>query len=94
MKIQIRIFIIGFCIIILSFIPELIPSFFGDWLCEGSGEFIKTEFGGHYEKCNHASIGFHHPKWHWGYRHYIWMILGLTLAIINIVQVIIDSEKK
>lgn len=76
-----------------SFIPENYHTLFGDWLCQGSGEYIVIgEWGGgHYAKCNQGmsnafSNSFHTPTWHWGFRHYIWVALGLTFLIINIYE--------
>lgn len=90
MKLQLRIVLIGACVMIFSFIPELIPAFFGDWLCEGSGEYVSGSF--HYAKCDHVDY-YHYPTWHWGYRHFVWLLLGLILVITNIVQTINYYDK-
>ena len=55
--------------------------FFGDWLCQGSGEAIPNTY--HYTGCNYAGNGFHDPEWHWGFRHYVWMVMGAVLTIIR-----------
>jgi hypothetical protein len=77
-----------------SYIPDAYPSYFGDWLCSGSGEEIsKKDYPRYiYENCNY--FGFHDKTWHWGFRHWAWLCLGVTMLIINIVQLIIEEENR
>lgn len=77
-----------------SYIPDTFPSYFGDWMCKGSGELIEGTT--HYQKCNYGG-GFscyHTPSLHWGFRHWAWLCLGITMLIINIVQLIQEEEKR
>jgi hypothetical protein len=75
----------------MSFVPENFREFFGDWQCEGS----------HYNPSDNSHSGCvytsyydnHPPTWHWGFRHWIWMIMGVTLFIYNVVLIIIKIDK-
>ena len=86
MYIQLRLLLMFAIIMAASFIPEYNHELFGDWKCEGSGKVIKEiSYGGViYEKCNYAEFTYHNSMWHWGFRHYIWVIMGLTFTIINV----------
>lgn len=92
MRLQFRILIMFAVIFAASYIPETFPSYFGDWMCHGSGEFI----GRHYKRCNHGGgfAMYHNPSWHWGFRHWAWLCLGITMLIINIVQLVAEEDKK
>lgn len=81
LKLMIDIVLIGLLLMLVSFIPEYFREFFGDWKCQGSGEAIPNTY--HYTRCNYAGNGFHDPEWHWGFRHYIWMVMGAVLTIIR-----------
>ncbi len=72
-EITIRI-IISFTIIILSsLLPDMFPEFFGDTYCMGYiPDGIRLCF---------RSPGYHNPEWHYGYRHWIFISMGLSLFI-------------
>ena len=36
----------------------------------------------------------HEPTWHWGFRHYMWMLMGLALFIYNAVLIVIKLDTK
>jgi hypothetical protein len=87
-KISIRIIAVFMVAIIMSVIPDLFPNLFGDWLCEGHYEQIKGclyigEYG-----------NFHQPTWHWGYRHWLWFLMGIALFIIQVIDIIDKLEDK
>jgi hypothetical protein len=92
MKLQFRVLIMFAVIFAASYIPDAYPSYFGDWLCSGSGELVEGEY--HYERCNYAGNNYHNPSWHWGFRHWAWLFLGITMLVINIVQLIIEEENR
>ncbi len=83
--ISIRIIILFSIAILLSFISDYYPSFFGDIFCPGNVD----------KKCISGWGDSHGPTWHWGYRHYLWMIAGLCLSIVQIVKTvnIVDNDK-
>lgn len=83
-NISIRIVLIGFTAIIMSFIPEVIPTYFGDWLCVGSIHYNGAKL---VNECMHQSMP-HNPQWHWGYRHFVWFFMGLSLAFTQIYYII------
>ena len=78
---------------VASYIPELFPNFFGDWLCEGTGNYLSNL--NHFEKCNYAgsSYNFHNPTWHWGYRHFLFFIMGAVLFIIQAIDALNQEIK-
>lgn len=74
-----------------SLIPDLFPNIFGDWHCVGSGKRMDDY---NYPLCNYAGHGFHNPMWHWGYRHWVWITMGLFLFIVQFVRIIDLIDKK
>lgn len=94
-ELSLRIILIFVTAILASFIPDNFPSFFGDWHCvTGSGLYIykgSTNIEGHFQYC--SLYGSHLPTWHFGYRHYLWCIMGIVLFIIQIVYLINKNDK-
>jgi len=86
LKLIIDVILVGSLLMAVSFVPENAREFFGDWLCQGSGESIKDTY--HYTGWNYGGGGFHDPEWHWGFRHYVWMIMGLALTIIRVIGLV------
>ena len=76
LKTQFNIIAIFAVVIFASFIPEMYPNFFGDYYCS--------------LKHNH---GFDHinPVWHWGFRHWAWIAMGISIFIYNITT-LIDND--
>lgn len=93
-KVSIRIIIIFTTAIFLSFIPEHLHEFFGDWYCKGSGKFIPSVW--RYDNCVYTT--FHNSTWHWGYRHWLYFSMGICLALIQVYNLICliteDEESK
>lgn len=70
---------------LVSFIPEAFPDFFGDWTCQGGSFVIKGEY--HYSTgCGYSSNYQHDPTTHWGFRHWMWTGCGVSLFIWNVVE--------
>jgi hypothetical protein len=65
----------------MSFLPEGNREFFGDWQCNGGDYYKKADF-------------VHGPTWHWGFRHWMWMLMGAALFIYNAVIMIIKLDKE
>jgi hypothetical protein len=87
-RVQLRIVILFGIIFAFSFVPDLNREFFGDWLC-GGGKYQFVENGPDIiEGCQYPKHNNHGPTWHWGFRHWIWMLTGLTLFIYNAVSLI------
>lgn len=72
--------------ILASFIPEQFASFFGDFSCNGSTYEISTS--GIYIRHGCDMFDIHQAQTHWGYRHYLWFLMGLTLFFGQIVRII------
>jgi len=92
-KISLQIVILFTIAILATFIPEAFPKFFGDWTCKGS------EYGKGYHDiigCDYLDYGAHSPTNHWGWRHWIYLAMGLTLFIYNAFILItnIDNNSK
>ena len=92
LKLVIDILLISVFIMIFSFVPENAREFFGDWQCQGSGEAIKDTY--HYTGCNYGGGGYHDPEWHWGFRHYVWMLTGFAITIVRVIGLISKYEGK
>ena len=92
MKLKTKIVALFALIFIASYVPEKYPTAFGDWKCQGSGEELETSGEMiHYKNCDY--LAYHGATWHWGFRHYLWLGLGLTLTAITVHQ-IVESENK
>lgn len=69
--------------IMMSFIPDYFHGFFGDWFCQGSKLVGRDALGyANYEGCD-ESLYEHNPTWHWGWRHWLWQIMGIILFIVQ-----------
>lgn len=91
-KISIRIILLFVTAIFLSFIPDYLFSFFGDWYCSGSGDYTRHDYIKIWQKCDYTDE-FHLQSWHWGYRHWLYLSMGICLAIIQIADVFILINK-
>ena len=80
------------CAILFSVIPEYLPVF-GDWECTGSGNYIHVSFSSHYERCNYASRNYHDACTHWGYRHWLLCLMGISLFILQLAGLIIYIDR-
>jgi hypothetical protein len=89
---MLRIVFIFAIVMFLSFIPDSFHEFFGDWHCNGT-EVIRAANGDfmHYAGCRENYE--HGPTWHWGFRHWIWMLMGLSLFIYNAILIGISINK-
>jgi hypothetical protein len=82
-----------------SFIPENFREVFGDWKCNGTGKGIPVQMNGYtrliFDGCNmtNAVIDYHLPTWHWGFRHYLWVLLGFVMLIVNATKLIQEAKK-
>lgn len=86
-KVSLRIIALFTVAIFISKIPELYPNFFGDWYCQGK-ELIRYDKNDWpiYSGCD-MHEGWHSSKWHWGYQHYLFFLMGLALSIIQIIDI-------
>jgi len=83
-----RIAMAFFIVMAFSFIPENFPDWFGDWKCEGG------RYAGHgnYEGCWYTGTS-HGPSTHWGFRHWMWWLLGICLFLYNISLIVASINK-
>ncbi len=88
MKLKVRLVAIFAIVILFSFIPETFPDFFGDWVCQG-GKIIGVKEGFYQTQgCSYGSDLEHSATTHWGFRHWMWTLCGVTLFIWNVVELI------
>lgn len=95
MKLSLKIIAIFSIAILSTFIADNLHEFFGDWLCEGArvGKFI-PETGAnlsHYELIGCDYGGRHNPTWHYGYRHWIYIVMCVVLFCFNLGKSIEES---
>jgi hypothetical protein len=76
----------------VSFIPENFHEFFGDWKCQGSGNWIEN--GNGFQRCNYGGCGKHDSLWHYGFRHWILILFGFISCIVNVFRVVDLFGKK
>ena len=89
--IMLRIAALFLIAIAFTFIPEQYPHIFGDWQCQGSQYIDKSIVGCRYHVGDAWSE--HGPTTHWGYRHFLWFFMGLTLFIYNVVLIVASIHK-
>ena len=92
MKSKIKILVIFLVMFFASFIPESNHQLFGDWKCQGARFEYGEDHNKHYG-CKYGTVE-HGATWHWGTRHWIWVLTGLTFSIWTIVEVISENDKK
>jgi hypothetical protein len=91
---SINIIVLFFISILASFIPEYFSGFFGDYHCNGAAYEIAPN--GLYIRHGCDVSGLHNPTKHWGYRHYLWSLMGIVLFVAQVVRIInsiIDTTK-
>lgn len=80
-NVSVNIIVIFFSLMVVSFIPDYAHELFGDWLCTG------YEYGDKAMSCNYGA-GLHEAQWHWGWRHWLWAIMGFFLFIVQVARVV------
>lgn len=97
-RLSVQIIFIFCTVIFVSFIPDSLHGFFGDFHCKGA-EYISSHLDdnkqmvyGKYIGCRFISVE-HDPEWHWGYRHWIWFFMGLFLFAVQVARVVKFIEK-
>ncbi len=81
-KISIQIILIFGAVILISFIPDYLHSFFGDAFCDGNITKDMCSDGWDMGTAKHG------PSYHWGYRHWVWFCMGLSLFVVQVVRLI------
>lgn len=90
-NISLRVVFLFSLAIVLSFIPEHLHSCFGDEYCNGLITNIET---GKIEYYFHYGGTHQNWEWHWGYRHWLFLMMGISLSIIQIVNIVKIIEGK
>jgi len=82
LKGKLKLALVFMIIMCASFIPQWFPDFFGDWVCKGG------------KNCNMGTCaGMDLPKKHYGFRHWVFILMGVTFTIISLCE-ISEKEKK
>jgi hypothetical protein len=99
-KISLKVIALFSVAILSTFIGDNFHDFLGDWKCNGRFELIKwypTDSNEIVkEKTNNClyNTSFHEPEYHWGYRHYLYLIMCISLFAIQAADIICYIEKK
>jgi len=88
-----RIIILFTVAMFMSFIPEYLHDFFGDWKCTGSVFISDPDAYGRYVGCLYEH-GEHQSTIHWGYRHWLFLAMGICLSIVQIFNFFKFLEKQ
>ena len=90
---SLRVIVLFGMAMLVSFIPDYFHNFFGDWTCKGSGigKYYPADANNYahtiYNGCMYGGDN-HLSKTHWGYRHWLFFAMGLTLFIIQTIDII------
>ena len=85
--------------ILVSFIPEYLHDFFGDWICKGSGigKYFPADDNNYahtvYNGCMYGGES-HTSETHWGYRPWLFFTMGIILFIIQAFDIIVYIDKE
>jgi hypothetical protein len=91
MKSKLKILVVFVVMFFASFVPESNHELFGDWKCRGGVVELKNDDVIH-DGCQYYS-NTHGSSWHWGMRHWIWLLAGVTFSIWTVVDVIAEENK-
>ena len=97
-RLSLKVFLLFTIAILSTFVGEYLSSFLGDWTCQGTktGRLIpetQTAYS-HYELIGCDYGGNHLPTLHWGYRHWLYLVMCLTLFIIQVIDLIENYDSK
>jgi hypothetical protein len=99
--VSLQVVLIFLVLIVASFIPDQFPDFFGDQNCDGYIlERGWKEVNGKLDyvvlrKAGTCTVFFsqHGPGSHWGYRHFLFFLMGLTLVVLQILRLVKTYSK-
>ncbi len=87
-KVSLRIILLFTVAILISLVGDNLHLFFSDDFCNGNiSNNNKCQFG-------YNSNYYHGQIWHWGYRHWLFFYMGLSLTIVQIVNIVIIIDKE
>lgn len=90
-KITIRLVLMATVSMLLTHLPNMFPSFFGDTLCNGKGD---GHWNGHFPICDSpGDVRDHNPCWHWGWAHWMLIIYSIAILVVQIVGLCNKYEK-
>lgn len=85
---QLKIIALFTIAIVTSFIPETFPNFFGDYVCNDitirQEDWRSTVYCSKYQH----SV----PVVHWGYRHWLFFIMGAILFFLNFFRILFNEK--
>lgn len=93
MKSKLKILVVFVMMFFASFVPESNHELFGDWKCNGTSVHYDKNDNHFLVGCKYEGYNSHNPSWHWGTRHWIWLLTGITFSIWTVVEVVIEAEK-
>lgn len=92
-KVSLRIILLFTVAILISLVGDNLHLFFSDDFCNGN---ISNNNISNNNKCQfgYNSNYYHGQIWHWGYRHWLFFYMGLSLTIVQIVNIVIIIDKE
>lgn len=92
--ISFRIILLFTTAILMSFIPDYLPEIF-DVKCGGSQQTFNL--GSYRYQCSgimtDSDMIPHKPQYHWGYRHFLFCLMGICLFILQAGEIIIKLNE-
>ena len=92
MKSKLKILVIFIVMFVASFVPESNHELFGDWKCKGANSWWGDDDKRKHEGCTYGTP-VHESTWHWGTRHWIWLMAGLTFSVWTVIELIDQASK-
>lgn len=93
MKSKLKILVVFVVMFFASFIPESNHQLFGDWHCKGNTIESTNDDDLVIIGCRYEGYREHGSTWHWGSRHWIWLIAGATFSIWTVFETIYEASK-
>ena len=88
---QIKIVLMFSLLLATSFLGDFLHGFLGDWYCNGgTSEYYDNK--NHYSGCMYLSYT-HEATCHYGFRHWVLIIMGLFLFFYNFYLIFIRNKE-
>lgn len=100
-KISFRVIALFVTAMLVSFVPDWLHEFFGDNLCTtgniGESSLKETSSWGSTHYCEWGWTRGSYPHtagiYHWGYRHWLFLVMCIILFIIQVIDIIQTFDK-
>lgn len=91
-RVSINIILIFAIVIGMSFAADNLHEFLGDNHCigrffKGGNSMDLNNFYGCDDTHGATAYQTHPATWHWGYRHWVWMLMGFCLFVTQVIRI-------